>query len=494
MSEQVGTPNSTTTLKRGAVGLVGAATLGAIMMSPALGLYGNWGPLAQDIGVISPLIFALGLLIALPTAISYASIARVMPSSGSAYTWLWRSLTPSAGIFIGWILIGYYIVAVILQPYLFGLYFNELLNFVGITGVSTYVGGLIGVLLVTGVAAFFVYNGIQMSVRGTVILILFESLVAGGLALTIILTKASQGDLSFAPFDPGQLGGAKDIGLALIIMVLSYTGFDVISTVAEETHSPRKLIPRATIVALLTVAAFWIFGTWGLSIAVPMSQVNDLVNSGVTPVTPIAKEYWGGGEILVILTAFTATTGVFIACAIGSTRVLYAMGREGTLPLAFGKLHPRLKTPWNATHLVFVFSLFATIVWPFWLDGNFLASFVWWAGCIAFFALVTYLFVNLANLLYFTRVQPAERNVLTNIVAPVLGLIVDAYVLYKAFFESLWNVSDWRQGPAIIVFCLVVAALGIAYVVILRSRRPELFKQQALVFDEAAAPQAGAEA
>ncbi len=484
MSEQASTPASTTTLKRGAVGLVGAATLGAIMMSPALGLYGNWGPLAQDIGVIGPLIFALGLLIALPTAISYASIARVMPSSGSAYTWLWRSLTPSAGIFIGWILIGYYIVAVILQPYLFGLYFNELLAFLGITGVSTYIGGVIGVLLVTGLAAIFVYGGIQMSVKGTVILIAIESLVAGGLALTIILTKASQGDLSFAPFDPGQIGGAKDIGLALIIMVLSYTGFDVISTVAEETHSPRTLIPRATIAALFGVAAFWIFGTWGLSIAVPMSQVNDLVSSGVTPITPIAKQYWGGGEILVILTAFTATTGVFIACAIGATRVLYAMGREGTLPVAFGKLHPRFQTPWTATHLVFAISLFATIVWPFWLDGNFLASFVWWAGCIAFFALVTYLFVNLANILYFVRIQPTKRNILTNIVAPVIGIVVDAYVLYKAFFDSLWNAEDWRQGQAIIWFCLIVAAVGIVYVAVIRARRPELLKQQALVFDE----------
>ena len=93
-------PQSTATLKRGVVGLVGAATLGAIMMSPALGLYGNWGPLAQDVGVIGPLIFVLGLFIALPTAISYAVIARVMPSSGSAYTWLWRSLTPAAGIWM----------------------------------------------------------------------------------------------------------------------------------------------------------------------------------------------------------------------------------------------------------------------------------------------------------------------------------------------------------------------------------------------------------
>jgi amino acid transporter len=477
-------PQDTTKLKRGVVGLLGAATLGAIMMSPALGLYGNWGPLAMDVGIIGPLIFILGLLIALPTAISYAVIARVMPSSGSAYTWLWRSLTPSAGIFIGWIMAGYYIVAVILQPYLFGLYFTELLKYVGITGLDQYVSGAIGVLFVTAIGAYFVYGGIQLSVKGTVALIAIESLVAGGLALTVIFVKATQGGLTLAPFDPSQIGGSKDIGLALIIMVLSYTGFDVISTVAEETHSPRTLIPRATIIALLGVAAFWIIGTYGLSIAVPMTEVNDLVSSGMTPVTPIAKQYWGAGEILVILTALTAATGVFIACAVGASRVLYAMGREGSLPSALGKINPRFQTPWNANHVVFGISLFATLVWPFWLDANFLASFVWWAGAITFFALVTYLFVNLANILYFVRIKPTQRNILTNIVAPIIGIVVDALVLYQAFFVSLWNVPDWRTGQAIIWFCLLVALVGIIYVVILRARKPELMKQQALVFDE----------
>jgi len=86
MSQQVTAAPSGPGLKAGAIGLAGAATMGAIMMSPALGLYGNWGPLAQDVGQIGPLLFALGLLIALPTAISYAVIAREMPSSGSAYT------------------------------------------------------------------------------------------------------------------------------------------------------------------------------------------------------------------------------------------------------------------------------------------------------------------------------------------------------------------------------------------------------------------------
>ena len=58
------------------------------------------------------------------------------------------------------------------------------------------------------------------------------------------------------------------------------------------------------------------------------------------------------------------------------------------------------------------------------------------------------------------------------------------WVLYKAFFESLWNVEDWRTGQAIIWFCLLVAVVGIIYVVVIRSRRPDLLKQQALVFDE----------
>ena len=79
-------------------------------------------------------------------------------------------------------------------------------------------------------------------------------------------------------------------------MVLSYTGFDVISTVAEESHSPRSMIPRATIIATVGVAAFWIFGVYALSISVPTDKVEELVASGMTPVVPIAADYWGAGR------------------------------------------------------------------------------------------------------------------------------------------------------------------------------------------------------
>lgn len=487
MSQVRATAPKGVTLERGVVGLAGAATMGAIMMAPALGLYGNWGPLALDVGVIAPFMFVIGLLIALPTAISYAVIARVMPSAGSAYTWLWRALTPGAGIFIGWILIAYYIVAVVIQPYIFGLYFNELMVFLGITGIDPYITYLLGVAVITIIGAILVYGGIKLSVRGTLIMMGIEVVVAFLLCATILVKNVSK--LSFEPFNPNALGGlgSEGIGLALIIMVLSYTGFDVISTVAEESHSPRSMIPKATIIATVGVAAFWIFGAYALSIAVPTEQVGDLVASGMTPVVPIAADYWGAGKVLVILTALTAATGVFVACAVGASRVLFAMGREGTLPSVFGGLHPKYKTPWTAQHLVFGISIFATVVWPWWLDGNIVRAFIWWAGAIAFFALVTYLFVNLANILYFNRIAPSKRNWLTNIIVPIVGLIVDGWVLYKAFFESLWKIEDFRDGKSIILACLIVAVVGIVYVYWVRTSRPHLMQQQALVFDEGAA-------
>ena len=398
-----------------------------------------------------------------------------MPSAGSAYTWLWRALTPSAGIWIGWILIGYYIVAVILQPYLFGLYFNELMAFLGITGIDPYITYLVGVAVITLIGIVLVYGGIQLSVRGSIVMIAIEILVAGLLCLTILVSNLDK--LSLEPFNPNALGGlgTTGIGLALIIMVLSYTGFDVISTVAEESHSPRTMIPRATILSLLGVAAFWIFGMYALSIAVPMDQVQDLVAQGMTPVVPIAADYWGAGKILVILTALTAATGVYVACAVGASRVLYAMGREGTLPSVLSGLHPRYKTPWTANHVVFAASILATVVWPWWLDGNIVRAFVWWAGRHRVLR-PRHLPVRQPGQhpLLQPGPCPTKRNIFTNILIPIIGLVVDGWVLYKAFFETpLGPRPTGATASPSWLFCLIVAALGIVYVLWIRSRKPE---------------------
>ncbi len=89
------------TLRHSVLSLLTVAGLGAIIMSPALGLYFNWGPMSIATGPIAPLIYMLALLISLPTAISYAMVSKEIPAAGQAYTWLWHAFRPEYGLWTG---------------------------------------------------------------------------------------------------------------------------------------------------------------------------------------------------------------------------------------------------------------------------------------------------------------------------------------------------------------------------------------------------------
>lgn len=256
----------------------------------------------------------------------------------------------------------------------------------------------------------------------------------------------------------------------MILGILAYTGYDVISTVAEEARAPRRFLPKATLIATVAVGVFWALNAWAFSISEPLSKVDALNTAGLTAATPIGDDYWGWGRVFVILTAMTAATAVYVACVVGSSRALFAMGRRGALPSPLAELHPRYRVPWNAMHVVYALSLVGIFVVTFILD-NALESFVWWAGAVVFFALITYIAVNTANLVYFTRVAPERFHWFLNGVVPVAGIGLDAYLIYKSFFRSLWSLG-FRDGQSIILLSLILVALGIAYVAFLRVRAP----------------------
>lgn len=465
---------SASALRAGTLGLVGAATMGAAMMSPALSIYGNYGPIATNAGRVAPVIFFIALVASLPTAVSYALVSSEMPSSGSAYTWLWRAMNPTVGIGVGVMMALYYLIAVLLQPVLFGLFFNDLLTYIGVqsVGFGTF---FIGMAICTLIVGAITYRGVEISGRSTFIMMLIEAGVVAALGLTIFVVQAGKGHIDFAPFNPAAaLHGNTGLFAGLIFGLLSFTGYDVISTLAEETQMARSLIPRATLAACIGVGLFWVLMSWFYTLAVPVSEVAKYTTSGVTPVTPIAHLYWGGGNILVILTGMTAATAVYISCVVGSSRVLYAMGREGTLLRTFGSLHPRFQVPWNAMHLIFAVTLVVDVVWALWV-GLFNA-YAWWGSAIVFFALVTYLFVNLSNILFFRRYRAARFNPLLNGAVPVFGIAVCLYLLWNSFFVSLWG-AGWQMGQSIVVLSLALLVLGVAYTALLRTTRPTLFTQ-----------------
>lgn len=121
------TPQPTDRLRANTIGPWSLAALAIGITSPAMGLYGLWGPMLVA-GPITPLIFLAATLLTLPTAISYALLNRAAPSAGAASSWMWTAINPSAGFQAGLLMTTYFLMAAIAQPLMFALFFHDLLQ------------------------------------------------------------------------------------------------------------------------------------------------------------------------------------------------------------------------------------------------------------------------------------------------------------------------------------------------------------------------------
>lgn len=462
------------TLRAGAMSTLGVAALGAVMMAPALGIYANLGLIGAESGRVAPAVFLLALLCTLPTAVSYALISREIPSAGSAYTWLSDSLTPEIGMWIGSLVAAMYFFAVILQPILFGLFFNDLLS--SVFGMQTgYATWLAGVLLATVFVSLLAYPGVQISARGSIVLMVCELTVVLALAGTIMVVFMGHGHIDFGPFNPMQaLHGRQGLFAGLVFALLTFVGFSVITTAAEETNSPRETIPRVLILACVLLGLFWALTSWPFSLAFPESAWGPQVAQGINPVAVAARQYWKSASVIVTLTALSSVLGVYLASIVGYSRIVYAMGRDGTLPAWFAQLHPKYQVPWNAQHVVLGATLLADALWARWL-GIYL-SYDWWGTAVVFFAMISNIFVNVGCTVYFFRYKRKAFHWVWHAVVPLVGIVTSALPLYYSFGPDLWH-AGWKKGQSVIVFCILVTVASVLYTAALRQWRPDVLRR-----------------
>jgi amino acid transporter len=337
------------------------------------------------------------------------------------------------------------------------------------------------VVLTAIVVVLVDYLGITITVKTTIIFMIFESAVLLALALTIFAQGGYTGHISTQPFNPAAaIGGSAAIFGALIFGIQSNVGYDAIPTLAEETRTPKRFIPLATIAAVITVGIYWIVMSWAFSQAAPVSQIDNLLSQGFTPIVPIAKHYWSSGDLIIIISAMTSITGIYIAQTVGTSRVMYAMGRERSIPAVFGQLNSRYRLPWNAMTVGIVLTTIVTLVLGKVLG---LADQYAWTGTMSsFLGLLTYFCVNAANIIFFLRYRRDRFNIVLNGIVPVIGIAVVLYILYKSYFASLWD-AGWTYGRSVQIAVIAWLLLGIAWTAVLRRRSPQLFKRRSQVFE-----------
>jgi amino acid transporter len=240
-------------------------------------------------------------------------------------------------------------------------------------------------------------------------------------------------------------------------------------------------------VAVIVVGLYWIIVSWGFSISVPPANVVNLMKEGFTPITPIARQYWGSWNILITISAMTSITGIYIAQTAATSRALYAMGREGALPKWFSGLNAHYRVPWNAMTLGIVLTTAVTLILGAVLG---LANQYSWTGTMtSFLGLLTYFAVNVVNVVFFWRFRRDKFNWFLNGVVPAIGIIVVLYILYNSYLVSLW-MAGWAYGQSVQLAVVLWLLLGIGWTLWQRSRNPALFRKKVEVF-EGSSEQAG---
>src|SRR5258706_15509223 len=136
-------------LNTNALGLWGLVIMGIAYMVLALTAYFNFGLMQGITGPFVPLAFAAVTVAMLPPAASYAIMNSRRPSTGAPLTWLWEATTPAFGVWLGWVLVIAFIDGCILQPVMFGLFFNSFLNYFGVHAgyLTATLAGLLPILV-----------------------------------------------------------------------------------------------------------------------------------------------------------------------------------------------------------------------------------------------------------------------------------------------------------------------------------------------------------
>lgn len=453
-------------LNKNALGLWGLVIMGIAYMGLALTAYFNFGIMEGITGPVVPLAFAAVTVAMLPTAASYAIMNSRRPSTGATLTWLWEATTPPLGVWLGWVLVIAYIVGCILQPVMFGLFFNSFLNYFGVhTSYTTAtLAGFIPILVV----GYMTKKDIRISARIVGLFITIEAGFVALLCLYILIKQGINGNLTWQPFNPtAATAGWTGFLNALLFAVLAIAAFDIVAPMAEETRTPRSLVPRATIYVTVGAGLYWVFTSFGIVNAVPAGTMAHYVASGqFTPIYLVAGHYVSWLKILVPLTGFTAVFAAFSAISLAASRQLYALSREGLAPRAFARTD-RNKTPWNAQLLVLGCCVVLPILISLYQQRNPLLAFGWIGEAYVFFILIPYTLTCVANIFYHRRFHRNEFNPLTNLVLPVLGIAINCYIFYKNFFQTfVLNATSFQLQTSISVACGLAVVLAVVFTVL----------------------------
>jgi len=287
---------------------------------------------ADAAGPASMISFLIGGVVSLLAALSLSELATGMPKAGGSYYYVNRALGGFFGSIVGWGMWGGLMFASAFYMLGFGQYLTYFVP-MGATGVA--IAALVMAVLLVAVN----YYGVKET--GALQNVIVIALV--GLIIVFIAFGVLNVDMStLRPFNPEGWGA---VAATAGTVYVSFIGFEVIATSAEEIKNPSRNLPLSMIAAVVTPTLLYVLvmfvSTGSLSI--------DLLAESSIPVADVAEEFLGSvGALAMVVGAVLATVSSANASILSAARVNFAMGRDNILTNWLNEVHNRFRTPYRA--------------------------------------------------------------------------------------------------------------------------------------------------
>ena len=372
-----------------------------------MGIFGQVIQTANGMVVLAYLIGLVGMIF---TAYSYMRMSEAFPIAGSAYAFVQRGWHPDMGFVAGWMILLDYILTPALLYLVSAAWLSALIPAIPTLAWVVFFVVLNTVITVIGIELTNRVNWVILAVELATFLIFVV------VALYYLASGSHGAHFATWPIFNSKGFSLSMVGAATSIAVLSFLGFDAISTLSEETRGGRKTVGRATVWSLVTVAFLFMILTYLAACAYPNFMHFPNVNNAFYSVA----QRIGGSWLSMLCLVVTVVAWGFADALVAQTavsRMLFAMGRDRMLPAFLSKIHPTRKTPWVAAIIVGALSIIVTS----------LVSIETLSRFVNFGALSTFMLLNFTVVLYhyFRR---HSHNFLAHFVMPAVGFLVLLYV------------------------------------------------------------------
>lgn len=384
---------------------------GLIFMVP-IAPFGIYGSVATGSGGMPALVYLIGMVAMIFTAMSYATMSEEFPISGSVYAYASRGLSKTIGFFSGWIIIMDYFLIPALLIIVSGAAISAI-----VPGIPIWIWAVVFVLINT----FVNIIGVDRTAKFNKVFLIME-LAVFALFMIFAIKAVAQGVngsvFSIKPFYNPDTFTMQGVMGAVSIGVLSYLGFDAISTLGEETKGGAKTIGKATIMALFLVGFCFITLTWVAGMLWPDYNTFENIDTAFYAIAEAAGGTWLMW-VCSIATALAWGIADALVAQAAISRVLYSMSRDGYLPAPLKKIHPKYQTPYVATIFIGIITLILSI----WFSYSIGAI----ASLVNFGALSCFLVLHITVINHFL-IRKKSSNYGRHLVLPVIGFLIIGYV------------------------------------------------------------------